>query len=90
MAKLDAKERSKIPPKDFAGPDKSYPIEDKSHARNALARASGKPVDKEVKAKVEAKYPDIKVDSKGNVQSKGGRPSRERGSSDGFIRRAGK
>ena len=61
MAKLDAKERKAIPTKDFAGPDRSYPINDKSHARNALARASGKPVDAEVKAKVKAKYPDIKV-----------------------------
>lgn len=39
MAKLDAAERKKIPTKDFAGPDRSYPIEDKNHARNALARA---------------------------------------------------
>jgi hypothetical protein len=40
MAKLTAKARSKIPSKQFAGPDRSYPIEDKAHARNAIARAS--------------------------------------------------
>lgn len=40
MAKLDTAQRKKIPSKEFAGPDRSYPIEDKSHARNALARAS--------------------------------------------------
>jgi len=40
MAKLSTKERNKLPAKDFAGPGRSYPVEDKSHARNALARAS--------------------------------------------------
>lgn len=59
MAKLTAKTRNKIPGKDFAGPDRSYPIEDKSHARNALARASGKPVAAAVRAKVHAKFPDM-------------------------------
>ena len=68
MAKLDSKERKAIPSKEFAGPDRSYPIEDKSHARNALARASGRAVDKEVKEKVHRKYPDIRVDGKGYVQ----------------------
>lgn len=61
MAKLTAKTRNAIPGKDFAGPDRSYPIEDKSHARDALARASGKPVEGRVKAAVKRKYPDIKL-----------------------------
>lgn len=39
MGKLDAAERKAIPADEFAGPDRSYPIPDKSHARNALARA---------------------------------------------------
>ncbi len=59
MAKLNAAARKKIPKKDFAGPDGSYPIENKSHARNALARASGKPVEARVRAAVHRKYPDI-------------------------------
>jgi hypothetical protein len=59
MAKLTAATRKKIPGKDFAGPDRSYPIEDKSHARNALARASGKPIAAEVREKVHAKFPSI-------------------------------
>lgn len=59
MAKLTAARRRAIPAKDFAGPDRSYPIEDKSHARNALARASGKPVEARVRAAVHRKYPDI-------------------------------
>lgn len=30
--------RNRLPASDFAGPDRSYPVEDKAHARNALAR----------------------------------------------------
>lgn len=40
MAKLNAAARKELPAKDFAGPDRSYPVEDKNHARDALARAS--------------------------------------------------
>lgn len=40
MAPLTSKARNALPTKDFAGPDRSYPIENASHARNALARAS--------------------------------------------------
>jgi hypothetical protein len=41
MAELSSKSRNKLPPNDFAEPEKrAYPIEDKSHARNAKARAS--------------------------------------------------
>ena len=40
-AKLDTGDRKKLPAKAFAEPKKrAYPIEDKSHARNAKARAS--------------------------------------------------
>lgn len=62
MAKLTAKARKAIPTKDFAGPDRSYPVMDKAHARNALARVSqfGSPELKaRVRAKVRAKYPSI-------------------------------
>lgn len=40
MAKLTTKERKALPAKDFAGPGRSYPIEDKAHARNAKSRAA--------------------------------------------------
>lgn len=40
MAKLTSKQRNKLPAHEFAGPERSYPIPDKSHARNALARVS--------------------------------------------------
>jgi hypothetical protein len=40
MAKLDETQRDRLPDNDFAGPDRTYPIEDKAHARNAKARAA--------------------------------------------------
>jgi hypothetical protein len=41
MSKLDAKERNKIPGKEFGLPgERKYPMPDKNHARNAKARAS--------------------------------------------------
>jgi len=71
MGKLSAEQRQGLPKKDFALPGKgdgpkgagsgSYPIPDESHARNALARSSGKPVEATVKAKVEKKFPGITV-----------------------------
>lgn len=49
--------------KSFALPkERAYPIEDKAHARNALARVSqhGTPAQKaEVRSKVSAKFPAI-------------------------------
>ena len=67
MAKLDTKERKALPTKDFAGPGRSYPINDPNHARNALSRVSqfGSSTEKaEVRAKVHAKYPGIGKDDK--------------------------
>ncbi len=70
--RLTAGERQRMPKSDFALPGKgkgpkgagagSYPIEDRSHAVNALARVSqhGSSAQKAaVRAKVHAKYPDI-------------------------------
>ena len=39
MAKLDAAERRALPKSEFAGPDRSYPVNDREHAANAKARA---------------------------------------------------
>jgi hypothetical protein len=40
MAKLTAKKRNSLPAKEFALPkERKYPINDKSHAANAKARA---------------------------------------------------
>lgn len=40
MAKLTTKQRNRLPDSAFAGPDRSYPVHDKSHAANAKARAT--------------------------------------------------
>lgn len=61
--KLTYQERENIPTKDFAlEKERKYPIEDKAHARNALARVSqhGTPAEKkEVRREVHQKYPEI-------------------------------
>ena len=67
MARLKAKTRNKLPAKDFAGPDRSYPLEDMSHARNALARVSQhgtEALKAAVRAKVHKKFPGIKQATK--------------------------
>lgn len=38
--KLRAKERNALPDSEFAGPDRSYPVNDKSHAADAKAMAA--------------------------------------------------
>ena len=82
MAKLTAAGRKKIPTKDFAGPARSYPIEDASHARNALARASqnaSPEVKARIKAKVHKKYPGIKMKMHGGeVSHRMDRPRRKK------------
>jgi hypothetical protein len=40
VSKLSTKARKALPDSKFAGPGRSYPVEDKAHARNAKARAS--------------------------------------------------
>jgi hypothetical protein len=64
---LTAQERKKIPKKLFGIPERapgsgSYPMEDKKHAVDAMARASGKPVEKRIRAKAHRLFPGIKLD----------------------------
>lgn len=40
MSTLTSKQRKRLPNTVFAGPNRSYPVPDKSHAANAKARAS--------------------------------------------------
>lgn len=40
MAKLTEKDRQAMPKKEFAGPKKSFPINDKVHARMAISGAT--------------------------------------------------
>jgi hypothetical protein len=54
MARLTTKQRAALPDKDFAGPGRSYPVEDRAHAAAAKSRAAefASPA---LKAKVDAK-----------------------------------
>jgi hypothetical protein len=64
MAKLTAEDRNRLPDSDFALPGGRYPIPDRSHAQNALARVSqnGTPEEKaKVRAKVRARFKDMAV-----------------------------
>lgn len=61
MAKLSSAARDKLPKGEFAGPDRSYPVPDKSHAANAKARAS-----QAVKAGRMSGSEKAKIDAKAN------------------------
>ena len=61
MAELTTKARKALPKKDFAGPGRSYPVEDRSHAANAKARAS-----QAVKAGRMSPSEKSKIDAKAN------------------------
>jgi hypothetical protein len=85
MAKLTAKGRAQISSKNFALPGGRYPIEDASHARNALARVSqhGSSEEKaKVRAKVHAKYPGIGEGEKRKSTSEGRELERRLGAKD--------
>ena len=64
---LTTEKRKNLPDSSFVFPDeRKYPINDKNHAQNALARVEqhGTPEEKaKVKRKVKEKYPDMEVDS---------------------------
>ena len=63
MAELSAKKRKALPDQVFAIPDeRRYPINDRRHAANALARVAqnGTPQEKaEVRAAVKKRFPDM-------------------------------
>lgn len=80
MAKLNAQRRKALPAGDFAGPGRSFPIEDASHARNALARASQfhPELKAKIRAKVARKFPGIQMAmSGGAVKSRMDRAARK-------------
>lgn len=59
-AALSTKRRSDLPARSFAIPeDRAYPIHDEAHARNALARSSGKPEAARVRRAVCRRYPNM-------------------------------
>lgn len=57
-----------MPKSEFAGPDRSYPVPDKSHAANAKARAS-----QAVNAGRMSKSTEQKIDAKANKVLKRGK-----------------
>ena len=62
MTKLTYEKRKELRKGDFVFPKtRRYPIEDAAHARDALARSSGKPEHATVVAAVKRKYPEIDV-----------------------------
>ena len=65
VAKLNAKKRNALPDSAFAGPGRSYPIEDPGHAKAALSRAAhnaSPALDAKIKAKVRRRYPHMQVE----------------------------
>jgi hypothetical protein len=66
MAKLTTAQRKKMPASSFAGPDRSYPVNDKAHAANAKARAT-----QAVKAGRMSASTKAKIDAKANKKLKG-------------------
>ena len=71
MAKLTARRRNALPKSDFAGPDRSYPVPDRSHAQSALARVSqfgSSALKAAVRKKVHAKFPSIGKMEGGSVK----------------------
>ncbi len=61
MAKLTTKARKALPKSDFAGPGRSYPVQDRAHAANAKARASQQAAKGNLSASAKAK-----IDAKAN------------------------
>jgi predicted AAA+ superfamily ATPase len=60
-AKLSSQARNDLPASAFVFPkERRYPIHDESHAKNALARSSGKPEEATVRAAVYRRYPGLK------------------------------
>ena len=60
MGKLTTRARKALPSSTFAGPNRSYPIPDRSHAANALARVSefgNAELKAKVRKAVHARYP---------------------------------
>ena len=95
---LNAAERRALPNKDFVFPGKgegpegkqrgAYPINDKKHARNALAMAAAHASPEKqakVKAAVKKKFPDIEVKEQEEVVSELNRYGKETGKATGSM-----
>lgn len=81
MAKLTSKARNRLPDSAFAGPGRTYPVQNASHARAALSRASANAspaLQAHISAKVRRKYPSITVEG-GASKARADRPARRKG-----------
>jgi phage I-like protein len=75
LGELSSKARGNLPSSAFVFPGESrYPIHDLAHARNALARSSGKPEEAKVKAAVYKRYPQLRKDSDAKAASSDSQP----------------
>ena len=80
MAKLTAKTRNALPDSAFAGPGRSYPVEDPGHAKAALSRAAhnaSPELEAKIKANVRRRYPNMKVEGEAS-KPRADRPSRRK------------
>lgn len=79
---LTSKARNKLSDSAFVFPaERRYPIHDEAHARNALARASGKPEEGKVRAAVHAKFPNIGKEKQAEKMMKVPNPASAKGAS---------
>ena len=76
MARLTAAQRNALPDSAFAGPNRTFPITDKNHARAALMLANKAPAGARAKIRKRA---DKKLGAKGSAVVK-----RMSGDSDGY------
>lgn len=64
MARLSKGQRDRLPASDFAGPNRTYPVPNKSHAEMALAdayRAGGRAEEVKIARGVHRKYPHMHI-----------------------------
>lgn len=67
MSKLSAKQRKAMPSSDFAGPGKSFPMNDVTHARMAVAMEKYAPPAAKAKINSRAKAMGVSVGGDGKV-----------------------
>ena len=71
MARLSASARKKLPGKSFAGPGRSFPMEDKAHARAALSLQRFASPATKAKIRAKAKSMGVKVSGSKSSSKKG-------------------
>lgn len=70
---LSTKARKQLPASAFVFPkDRRYPIHDRAHAANALARSKGKPEEAKVRAAVCRRYPSLPACKKSRTTKQSG------------------